>query len=143
MPKDAKPQRIELKRDDFNTELQRDVADILQERWPMDFTEFEDEYEGHEYFVNKYDGGPSSSTFQKVYRQYFGVVDDPERDDRTIEEIREEYGTMKQFLDLRDRELLLSQRDSAQDSGVTKEDLGIYRKGFKDGYQTAMEILGE
>lgn len=82
MAKDATPDEIELKNDNFTNENHREIAAILEEEWDAEatFTELGERYEPHR------------ATFQKVYGSYFGVPEsefnDGIDDGRTIQQLK-------------------------------------------------------
>ncbi len=121
MPKDAKLDEIELKRNDFNTSDQETVAERLKEEWPANFKDLEEQF-----------GDYSRSTYQKVYNEYFGPVDY----DSTVSELREEFGTVKRFIEARDRGDLPD--DDVDEESLSRRELKLYQEGFKEGWREAM-----
>lgn len=117
MAKDAKLDEIELKRTDFNTPEQQEAAERLVEEWPVNFADMEDLYDDY-----------SRSLYQKVYNEYFG----PHGDDRTLEEIRSEYGSIKDYKELRSRGAIdLDKRE------FTGSELKAWKDGFREGWEAA------
>lgn len=82
MAKDATPDEIELKDDNFTNENHRVIVTILEEEWDAEttFTELGERYEPHQ------------ATFQKVYDSYFGVPESEFNngldDGRTIQQLK-------------------------------------------------------
>lgn len=133
MARDATPVQIELVNDNFSNENHRDIAAILEEEWDAQttFTDLGDRYD-HD-----------RATFQKVYKRYFGVPEDifndGIHDDRTIEELREEFGSYKEYRERRKKGLI----DMEPGKDVTEKEMELiqegYRKGYSDGFKDGME----
>jgi len=125
MPKDAKLDEIELKREDFNTKDQEIVAKRLIDEWPANFNDLEEIY-----------GDYSRSMYQKVYNDYFGSPDWP----GTVAEIRDEFENVNEFKEVRDRGNLPDD-DEFDEDDLERREFKLYRKGFRDGYQSAIDLL--
>lgn len=83
-PKD--PDRVRIVNDNFNTEAQEEAAKELLEHWPMGPTALAD------------DDGPgqySSNHYQKIRKDHLGPVEV----DKTFGDLREEYGSVGDWLD--------------------------------------------
>ena len=153
MAKDATPEKIRLVNSNFASPNHEEIVKLLQEEWDASTT-FAELGEEHE---------PHRSTLQKVYKRYFGVPEELFRDgiedNRTIEQIREDHGSYKDYRELRQRGDL----DPSEWKGVEwkegEEPEGeveviefsehmekaqeAYRKGYRDGMQDAMNNLQE
>ena len=153
MAKDATPDRIRLVNSNFANDNHEQIAELLQEEWSAStsFTQLGEEYEPHR------------ATLQKVYKSYFGVPEslfnDGIDDQRTIEQIREDHGSYKEYRELRQRGDL----DPSEWNGVEwkeghepEEEVEViefsehmekaqeaYRKGYRDGMRDAMNDLQE
>lgn len=97
MAQDATPERIELVNSNFTNQNHEEIATILQDEWSASttFTQLGEEFEPHR------------ATFQKVYNKYFGVPEelfqDGIEDNRTIDEIKDEHDSYKEYRELRSR----------------------------------------
>ena len=145
MAKDATPDRIEIVNSNFANDNHEQIAKILQEEWDAStsFTELGEEFDPHR------------ATLQKVYKKYFGVPEtlfrDGIDDNRTIEQIREDHGSYKEYRELRQRGDLDPDdyRNVEWQEGVAPEEEGetityeehlertqeAYRKGYRDAMQ--------
>lgn len=121
MPKRDYPDQIDLKVEDrvqrgdsgaFNTTDQQQAAHQLIEHWPIQFTELADEYDYTDGF------------YRQVLNRYFG----PAESDITFEEIWEEYGTLKIFLERHE-----------QANGTSEAYERGYDSGFEAGYEKGFE----
>lgn len=124
MARDSKLREIELKRQ-VNTEMQQQAADRLLREWeqngPQEFNDLEDKY-----------GDISARQYGKVMDQFMGPPDH----DITVEEIRERYGSVTDYLQQRKRDNIdLNTREmSEREFALWKEG---YSEGFKDGLQNS------
>lgn len=133
MPKDAKLDRIELKRDDFNTDLQMEVAEILLLEWPANFKDLEEKYKDDEEIlaITGREQGPDRGTFGKVYNEYFGDPEDPQ--DRTVNELRTDYGRIKYYKQAKDRGEI--EEEEGSDGSLIDQITDEYQKGYLDGWK--------
>ena len=99
MGKDATPDYIEVKNEDFSNDNHREVASILVNEWNPNSTikNIAEEY-GAE--------GRSESLFRNVYYRYLGFDDQKQfadglDDPRTIQEIKRDHGRVKEYIDKR------------------------------------------
>jgi len=118
MAKDTKPDEIELKRDNFNTKKQQLAAERLQDHWPANFKDLGEQFDS--------DDDPSSSLYRKVYNEYFGVPSD----DRTIEELRAQYGSMTNYLEQRKHGNI-----NLDTKELTERELELFKEGYGEGYK--------
>jgi hypothetical protein len=121
MARDAKPSEIELKRDDFSTPKQEKAAERLIEHWDSncEFKQLaEEEYPG--------DDEPSDSLYRKVYNEYFG----PTGDRRTFDAIREQYGSVANYLEERKKGNVDLQFDDDRRE-LTDRELSLVQEGYK------------
>lgn len=140
MAKDATPDSIRLVNDNFSNENHEHLAEILLDEWDASttFTELgdNDDYDAHR------------ATFQMVYNRYFGPgeedFNDGIKDDRTIEQIKEEFGTYGDYREAREQGFL----DVEPGESVTENEMARiqegYRKGhtdgFSDGWDKALDM---
>lgn len=149
MAKDATPDRIVLVNSNFANENHEQIAEILQEEWSASasFTELGEQFDPHR------------ATLQKVYNKYFGVPEelfnDGIEDNRTIEQIKEDHGSYKEYRELRNRGDLDPSNYSRVEwvEGMEPEEEGetlaydeamqkaqeAYRRGYRDGVQDTLE----
>lgn len=120
MARDAKPSEIELKRDDFSTDKQEFAAEKLLEHWDSN-TEFKELAEV------MYPEGPSDSLYRKVYSEYFGPVGDR----RTFEAIREQYGSVAEYLEERKKGNVDLEFDDDDRRELTDRELSLVQEGYK------------
>lgn len=120
MARDAKPDEIELKKRNFSTDKQELAADRLLEHWDGNITykDLEAQY-----------GDISASLYRKVFDEYFGMPGD----DRTIEELRAQFGSIKQYLEQRKYGNI--ELDKTE---LTESELTLYKEGFKEGYKEGL-----
>jgi hypothetical protein len=100
MAKDATPDYIEIKNRDFSNDNHEEVAQILDGEWGPGATikDISEKYEGE---------GRSNSLFRNVYYRYLGFDDERQfsdgiKDPRTIEELKKDEGTIKNYIDARE-----------------------------------------
>ena len=153
MAKDATPDQIEIVNSNFANDNHREIAELLDDEWDAStsFTELGEQYEPHR------------ATLQQVYKSYFGVPEELFRDgiedNRTIEEIRDDHGSYKDYRELRSRgDLDPSEWNGMEwkDGQEPEEEVDVieysehmertqeaYRKGYRDGMRDAMSDLQE
>jgi len=122
MARDAKPSEIDLKRDDFSTPKQEKAAKRLIEHWDSNcqFKQLaEEEYPGED--------EPSDSLYRKVYNEYFG----PTGDRRTFEAIREQYGSVSNYLEERKKGNVDLEFDDDEKRELTDRELSLVQEGYK------------
>lgn len=132
MAKDATPDQIRLVNSNFTNENHREIAGILQDEWDAQatFSDLGDEFDAHR------------ATFQKVYNRYFGPAEedfgDGIQEDRTIEQIKERFGTYSDYRDARER----GELDKDPGESVSEHEMELiqegYRRGYSDGFKDGM-----
>lgn len=121
MAKDAKLPEIELKRTDFNTPDQEEIAKILLQEWesgPAAYTDLSNTYPY------------SDSVFGNVMDRYMGPPDH----DITVEEIRARYGSISNYLDARKRDDV--DTDTRE---LSQRELDLFKEGYREGYKDGVK----
>ena len=119
MPKDATPDELVIVNSNFANDNHEKIAHILEEEWNASstFAGLEDRCNAH------------PSTIRAVYNRYMGVPGD----ERTIDEIKDEYDNVKTYLSLR----AAGEIDLEQE-GLTEREMRFFQEGFRKG-----KVIGE
>lgn len=127
MARDAKLPAIELKRDDFNTEMQGVAAERLLDEWKTSFTAIAEKYGG------EFDDEPGEGLYAKVYERYMGPPDE----DLTVGEIRAQYGSVSAYLE--------AKRAGNTDAGkivFTNSEFETWKEAYRQGIIDGLEDAG-
>lgn len=136
MPKDSKLPAVEIKKWNFSNEKKEKMAHEIVETWeeegPTSYTELEEKY-----------GAASDSHYGNVMDEHLG----PKDHDITVEEIRAQYGSVSDYLELRKQgeietdtqELTDRELDDMQEYYAKGRDDGVVR-GYDMGWDQALEI---
>ena len=122
MAKDSKLPEIEIKRQDFRTDEQREAAENMLETWneegPTSFSELADRF------------GYSDSMYSKIMNRHMGPVDH----DITVEEIRARYGSVTEYLEERKKDTI--DTDTRE---LSERELDLFKEGYREGYRDGLE----
>jgi len=138
MPKDATPNRLVIVNHNFSKSKHKQLAQILEEQWDASST-FKEMGEEYEY---------SASSFQNVYDRHMGVAEsqfnDGIHDERTAGQLKEEYSSMKNYLDSRRKgEIELSSENDTEDDVAEQvrnsDKFQTWREGYEEGHEQGIE----